>query len=141
MDHRHAQELDLADRYVMGQLTTDESAQFEEHFVDCSLCLDRLEATNGLVQGLRSVGKDQPERQSAPTSHSYSLTGLSQRWVAIAFAGLFLVALTAVLIELNQIRRTRIQIDQARSAADQWKERYEAERESAAVADKRREEA
>lgn len=42
MDHQYIEEHNLADRYLTRNLPPDERARFEEHFVDCPECLDRL---------------------------------------------------------------------------------------------------
>ena len=51
MDHTHTDEHQLADRYLMGRLDDAERRRFEEHFVDCPACLERLETIEGLRGG------------------------------------------------------------------------------------------
>ena len=55
MDHVYAEERQLADRYLMGKLPDAERRPFEEHFIDCPVCLDRLETIEGLLRALRDL--------------------------------------------------------------------------------------
>lgn len=42
MDHQYIEEKNVAGRYLRRQLTPEERASFEQHFVDCAECLDRI---------------------------------------------------------------------------------------------------
>src|SRR5215470_13945437 len=55
MDHTPISEGDLAERYATDRLAPDERAAFEAHLVDCTECLDRVEAAQGLVAGFRAL--------------------------------------------------------------------------------------
>jgi Putative zinc-finger len=62
MDHQYIEEHNLADRYLTRQLSPDERARFEEHFVDCPECLDRL----ALAEMFRESAADQAVDHPAP---------------------------------------------------------------------------
>jgi anti-sigma factor RsiW len=62
MDHGYIEENNVADRYLMGKLSAEERARFEEHFVDCAQCLDRLETTEGIRAALRTVAAGKHSR-------------------------------------------------------------------------------
>lgn len=40
VEHQSAVELRFAERYLLGELSPDETASFEAHFFDCALCAD-----------------------------------------------------------------------------------------------------
>jgi Putative zinc-finger len=55
MTHAEVEEGLVADRYLLGQLTEDEVSRFEEHYLSCAECLDRLAATEELAGALKQV--------------------------------------------------------------------------------------
>lgn len=138
MDHKYIDEFELVDRYMMGSLPVDESERFEEHFVNCARCVDQMEATRDLIQGLRLVASHQPgqveRRLSGPTWYSRHV--VSRRWFALASAFLLLVALVGA-IAINRIRLARSEADLAKSVSSEWEHRYEEERQSASLVDKK----
>jgi len=143
MDHKQIEQSDLIDRYLMGQLSVDEQEQFEEHFVDCAVCVDRLTTTKDLIQGLRHVASHQAaEREAylpAPIPW-YSRYRLAPKWWALASGFLLLIALSAAVIMFNRARLSSTQADQARSDSAEWQRRYQQERESAELAGKKHKE-
>src|SRR5262249_56238840 len=62
MDHREIEERDIAFLYLKGQLSAEERTAFEEHFVDCRECLDRIELLKGLRSGLKQVATENAAR-------------------------------------------------------------------------------
>jgi hypothetical protein len=62
MDHHQIEEQNIPDLYLMGRLLPEERARFEEHFVDCPSCLDRLETTEAFRGGLRTVAAEEGAR-------------------------------------------------------------------------------
>jgi hypothetical protein len=65
MDHRAITETLLAERYVLGQLPPGEAADFEEHFLDCDECLERLELARGMRQSLLAAAAEDAARATA----------------------------------------------------------------------------
>jgi len=140
MDHKYIDELDLVERYLMGRLAAEETAEFEAHFVDCLECVGQLKTTKALMDGLRIVASEQaPEpRGYEPRGLSWWLRPISSRWaLALAAAVLLLVALVGAVVVSNQIRSSRVEADQARRASAEWERRYEEERESSSLAEMR----
>jgi len=80
MDHVYVEEADLVSRYLLHRLSADEEQAFEAHFVDCPACLDRLETTKRLREGLRTLATDAALRTSPPAA----------RWPLALAAGLLL---------------------------------------------------
>lgn len=140
MDHKYINEFDLVERYLMGKLAAEETAEFEAHFVDCLECVGQLKTTKALMDGLRIVASEQ-----APEPRGYEPRGLSwssrhsgfRKSLALAAGVLLLVALVGAVVVANQIRRSRVEADQARSASAEWARRYEDERETSSLAEMR----
>ena len=117
----------------MGRLAAEETAEFETHFVDCVECVGQLKTTKSLIDGLRIVASEQ-----ASEPRSYVSGGLSwpfqhtapRRSLALAASFLLLVALVGTVVVFNQIRRSRVETAQARSASAEWERRYEEEHQS-----------
>lgn len=53
--HTAAEAAELVDRYLLGKLSAAEAAGFEEHYISCPPCLERLETSEVLVRGLRRL--------------------------------------------------------------------------------------
>ena len=143
MDHKQIEQSDLIDRYVMGQLSVDEQEQFEEHFVDCAVCVDRLTTTKDLIQGLRHVASHQAAERGAYLPAPipwYSRYRLAPKWLALASGFLVLIALSAAVIMFDRVRISSTEADQARSESAEWQRRYQKERESAELAGKKHQE-
>ena len=143
MDHSYIEELDLVHRYLMGRLTGDENAQFEEHFVDCAQCSEQLKTTKELIHGFRLMSSRQSadELDYDPSELPwYSLHGASTRWLALASGFLLLVLIAGGAAMFNSVRLSRIKVDEARSDSAQWQQRFEEERQSGASAERRHQE-
>jgi hypothetical protein len=66
MDHTYVEEHQIADRYVMGTLPADEAERFENHYLSCPECLDRLELTESVQRGFkRMAGQDAAQLAAA----------------------------------------------------------------------------
>ena len=58
MDHAYIEKNHLTDRYVLGQLSEQETGDFEEHFLECQECQETLEQRTALRDGLRLVATE-----------------------------------------------------------------------------------
>jgi hypothetical protein len=66
MDHATIEEQQIAERYVMGKLPPDEAERFEEHYLSCPECLDRLDLAQAQQRGFkRAAGQDAARLASA----------------------------------------------------------------------------
>jgi Putative zinc-finger len=122
MTHDEIEAQNLSERYLMGKLSTEECAGFEEHFVDCPECLDRLEAAERFRAALKPVAAADAARWR-PTR----LVGGRWRTPLLAAAALIVAAGTAVFFAM-QAAGGRRELDLARIASADWKHRYEMER-------------
>ncbi len=59
MDHTYLEENQIAERYLMGQLSAAETVRFEEHYLTCEECVDRLEQARRFRRALRAVAAEE----------------------------------------------------------------------------------
>jgi hypothetical protein len=130
MDHSYIEEHNIARHYLSGKLSVEEQMRFEEHFVDCTQCLDRLQATEGLRAGLRIVAAEVASR-----SRVYVQTGLlawvvRHRRTALLAGVVVLVALPLALLS-REWSSARHDLARSEQTSSEWQLKYE-EREQAA---------
>jgi len=134
VDHRYIEEADIADRYLLGRLPPEEQARFEEHFIDCQECLDRLEATRNFRGALKTAVAEDAARSSV-----YAQAGLlawlvrrsRRQQAALLLAALLLPAILAAAFFVPKIRRAREELEQAQRASSDWQRRYEEQQQAA----------
>jgi hypothetical protein len=126
MDHRYIEEVDVIDRYLMGRLAAEESAEFESHFVDCEQCIEQLNTTRAFIVGIRSVASEQAVHRIAP-GRTYWWTQFTRSRKTLALvASVILVALAVgALLVSREIQRARTEAAQASALAAEWRRRYE----------------
>jgi hypothetical protein len=121
MTHEEIEALNLDERYLMGRLAPDECARFEEHFVDCPECLDRLEAAERFRAALKPIAAAEAARASA-------VRPAKNRWRLVLLAAATLVAAVVPVIFLAMRGvAARRELDVARAAAAGWQHRFEQE--------------
>jgi hypothetical protein len=139
MDHTYIDQLDLVERYLMGSLPAEETAQFEEHFVDCLQCVDRLRTTKALIEGLRLAASNE-----APATLGYGRRGFfrylrqssPRKSFALAAGVPFLLVLAGLVFVSSRVRHLQAEVDQAKSGAAQSERSYEDERQSFSLAER-----
>jgi Putative zinc-finger len=122
MDHTYIEEQQIVDRYVMGKLPPEEAGRFEEHFLSCPECLDRLDLAESMQRGFkRAAGQDVARlavaRQLALVAW-LSRLGRSRQMAVLAMA-LLVVAVLPAGLALRQIgeRDRELAQERQRSAA------------------------
>ena len=143
MDHNYIDQHDIVDRYLMGRLVLEESEQFEDHFIDCPLCIDRLQTTRDFKQGLRLLAVEQPLlEESHGAAQSRRLFPKPSFWkpLAVAACCLLLVAIAGSILLFNQIRRLLDETSQAKNASSEWQRRYEEQQQAALSSEQKRQE-
>jgi hypothetical protein len=129
MDHQYIEGQNLPDRYLQGTLSAAERARFEEHFIDCPECLDRLELTEDFRGALRTVAA---ERAATPLVHARP--GL-RAWLGAMPGGRSAALLAAAVLVLAVLPsvwsviwagQSRREMDLARLSAADWQRKYEA---------------
>jgi hypothetical protein len=66
MDHLEAVRLQAAEKYVLGELSSEIREQFEEHYFDCSECAQDLKALTTFVTASRVVLDETKASSAAP---------------------------------------------------------------------------
>lgn len=142
MDHKYIEEFDFVDRYLTGRLTTNETAQFEEHFVGCTKCSEELWTTEDFIEGFRREQTYQSamrHRSGAVGRSVPPLLGLP-RWVSFATAFLLILTIAGAVTFFNRMRLSRIETDQAKIELSQREQRLDEERQSASLAESKHKE-
>jgi hypothetical protein len=62
MDHDSLEEQQIAERYVMGNLSTEETERFEEHYLTCEECMDRLHLAERFHLAMRGMAAEDTSR-------------------------------------------------------------------------------
>lgn len=126
MDHAFVEENNQVDRYVRGTMSVAERAAFEEHFLDCSECLEQLETARSLRESIRIAAADLAvSREAAPSTVARGVlrTFFGSRWLAaVATACLAVVSLTGIFL-YRQLQRTRSDLDRVQLAYAREQER------------------
>lgn len=105
MDHVTIEEENVVERYLMGQLAAAEAARFEEHYLDCVECLDRLDLSKRLHQGLKDVATEEGIQLSRIAFLAWFLR--RGRALQLTLAGILLAA--AILPWLMLARMSGVQ--------------------------------
>ncbi|MCG8458318.1 MAG: hypothetical protein MI919_18735, partial [Holophagales bacterium] len=58
MNHSQIESENVVERYLIGRLSAEQRARFEEHYLDCRQCLDQLELGRRLHRGLKLVAAE-----------------------------------------------------------------------------------
>jgi predicted HAD superfamily Cof-like phosphohydrolase len=136
MDHDYINEHGVVALYVAGRLSPEERAGFEEHFVDCRQCLEQIEVTGELRDGLRQVAKEDAARAGvAPLGDAPQVA--PALWVGpgsrnprglLAYAMVVVVGLGAIFFVDARYRRS--EVAEARRTSEDWQRRYAEEQQA-----------
>ena len=144
MDHDYINDHGVVSLYVGGKLSPEERAGFEEHFVGCRQCVEQIEVTAELREGLRQVAKEDAGRPgvagpdvarpdfarlgAAPRLAPAPWAGSWRRPALLAYAMVVVVGLGAIFFVDARYRRS--EVAEARRASDDWERRYTEERQA-----------
>ncbi|HEX3531630.1 MAG TPA: hypothetical protein VH988_31615 [Thermoanaerobaculia bacterium] len=140
MDHQTIDETHVVERYLLGQLSTQEAETFEDHYVDCAECLDRLELSRRLRQGLLQVATEEAV-QAAVVQRLGLLARLARlgrsRQLGLALAAAAVLLLLPAGLLLREVRRLDGELIEARKQPSAEPGRQEAEAARKALAAER----
>jgi hypothetical protein len=127
MDHTYVEENQVADRYVMGTLPAEEAERFEDHYLSCPDCLDRLELTESVERGFKRMAGQ--EAAKLATAHQLAVVAWlarlgRMRQLGVLLAALLVVAVLPMGVEIHKAT----QLAQARSTLEQERKRPAATR-------------
>jgi hypothetical protein len=130
MEHSYIENHHIADRYLSGKLSIKERMRFEEHFVDCAECLDRMQTIDDFCAGLRTVAAEEATRLRAHLSVGQAgllvriaLLVRRRQWPLVAVA-ILLIALPMALLN-SEWRGARRELAQAKQKSSEWRRKYE----------------
>jgi putative zinc finger protein len=113
MDHSFIEETNQIDRYVRGTMAPAERAAFEEHFLDCSVCLEQLEIAKSMRESVRVAAA---ELASSGGRTAEKRRTWSWNWMtAGAFAALAAMSFTSIAV-YRQLEHTRGELDRTQLA-------------------------
>lgn len=129
MNHTEIEEQQTVDLYLMGKLPAEEAARFEEHYLSCPECLDRLEEAESLQRGFKRAAGQDVARQAA-TRQLALLAWLSRlgrsRQMAFLLLALFAVAALPGGLALRKIEDKDRELDETRLALKKTQEEKQA---------------
>ena len=135
MDHNEVEQFDLVDLYLLGRLTAEQTAAFEEHFVDCRHCLESLKMTESFLRGLRAASAREVSRSGVPALAGFA-SSLSRFFsgyrMILTGAGLILIVAVVSVGALALIGRLRSEAERAKVMAAQFERQFNQQEASAA---------
>jgi hypothetical protein len=130
MEHSYIEEHHIDSRYMFGDLSVEDRMSFEEHFIDCGHCQERLKAVEGLRAGLRTIAAEEASR-----SRAYIRAGLLVRVMRLRrtalFAGIILLAALPLVLLIREWSNARSDLARSEQTSAEWRRKYE-EREQTA---------
>jgi hypothetical protein len=133
MEHSYIEEHNVADRYLSGKLSPEEQMRFEEHFVDCTQCLDRLEPTDDLRAGLKTIAAE--EALHARAGLQIGVAGVAGLLARIArlnrarraalLTGLILAIALPMMLLILEWSSARRELAQAKQTSSELQRKYE----------------
>lgn len=99
MDHKQAIDLQLAVKYVLGELPPVQRDEYEDHYIDCPECAQDVHAVAAFADTAREVFRGEARSEERARNQVRGRGWLS--WLRPAFAGPALVVLLAVAAYQN----------------------------------------
>jgi hypothetical protein len=62
MEHNEAVRLHAAEKYLIGELTSAQRDEYEEHYFDCTACAEELKTTVAFMESARQVSREEALR-------------------------------------------------------------------------------
>jgi hypothetical protein len=120
MDHKEAVELQLAVKYVLGELAPVQRDEYEDHYMDCPECAKDVYAAAALTDTSREVFR-QEGRSEAPAPDRRSVRGRARggwfaAWLRPVVAAPVFAALLIVIAYQNVITIPQAKQEAARGA-------------------------
>jgi hypothetical protein len=105
MDHETIEEQDVAERYLLGRLGAEDAARFEEHYLDCPLCLEKLELSRRLRDGLKDVAAEEGTKLAGTAVLAWLLRRgrVLQAVLAVALLGVAVLPWALLMREVSRL--------------------------------------
>jgi putative zinc finger protein len=100
----------MAERYLLGELNTDERDAYEQHLFSCDACFDQVKAGTEFVSHLRHIDTQDAHAPLAPGFMSQLMTSARQFATMTAFILLICVAGISIYQQrtINGLRRPQV---------------------------------
>jgi hypothetical protein len=133
MEHSYIEDQNIAERYLSGKLSPEERVRFEEHFLDCRQCLDRLEPTEDLRTGLQAIAAEEALQARADLQVGVvGMVGLLARAARLSrarraalLAGLILAIALPMALLIREWRSAQRELARANQTSSELQRRYE----------------
>ena len=129
VNHLQVEAADMIDRYLRGKLPAEEQSRFEEHFIDCQECLDRLETSASFRRGLKTAVAEDALRTGVYVQTG--VLGWLMRRNRRQQAALLLVVVVLLLVPsvyfFMKARRASADLAQAKRESLEWQRQFEAQ--------------
>ncbi|MBW8876203.1 MAG: zf-HC2 domain-containing protein [Acidobacteria bacterium] len=128
MDHAYIEDNQIADRYVMGTLPPEEVERFENHYLSCPECLDRLDLVEPLQRGFKRMAGQDAAKLAATRQLAFVawLARLGRsRQIGFLLAALLLIAVLPAGLLLRGTAERGRELALARSDLEQERQRSE----------------
>lgn len=127
MEHSYIEEHNIADCYLLGKLSAEERARFEEHCENCRQCSDQLEEIDGLRTGLRIVAREEVWRPRAHVKNGALawVVRLSRANQVVLLAGAILLIALPMGLLILEWSRSRRDLAQITLSVAEWQRKYE----------------
>lgn len=107
LDHGAIEASNVIERYLQGKLPADEVEVFEDHFLDCEECLEKLELSRMLYQGMQEVAAEEVTKSWAATSLIGWLARRGRVFQGTLAMGLLALAFLPAAFMLPELSRIR----------------------------------
>lgn len=93
LDHKTIEQEEFVEKYVLHQLTPEETEAFEAHFFECDECFEKVKLTQKVVYGIKQAVKEgsKQEQPSQQTFEKKIINIFSQPAFSIAAVVLILI--------------------------------------------------
>jgi hypothetical protein len=106
MDHNLAHETYAAERYLLGEMSSEERDEFEEHFFGCRMCGENVEAATVFAENVKAVFRDESLKASPAAKRAWPRWTLP-RWsslrLPVMVPSLAALVLAAVVTYQNSV--------------------------------------
>lgn len=145
MNHEYINQFNVIDQYVLGHLTANEAEEFEDHFIDCPVCVEQLNATRDLVQDLKGLAVQETlelEREKVSASSGWGLKALVPNRLSAALAfGCIVVAGVLTFVAFRRFNQLEEELRQTQQAASIIRQEHQSSLAATAETERQQQEA
>jgi len=116
MEHSEAVRLRAAEKYLLGELSSAQREEYEEHYFDCPACAEELKATVAFMESAKQVAREHAPRAVADKTPAGWFNWMRPAFAVPVFATLLLLALVGYqnLVTIPSLKQLSTQIASAK---------------------------